>query len=134
MSPVLALIVHPLVQHVHDLVEVVGARALLLFEFGSARRQGLPVECHLSNLAHLRPSGPPWIITGSWRAQSALVKATKDRQSPLTISNLDLDARIALGDILNTPYNLRHNGRGWCDQGRELGTTVDVAISTIGNS
>lgn len=77
VSPVLALIVQALVEHIHNLVEVTGV-----------------VECQGSDFCHVCARRAPRVIRGS-------------------ISHLDLDTAITLGDVLDAPDDFRHldNGR-----------------------
>ena len=72
VAPVLPFVVHALVKHIHDLIKVIGTASILVdvSAFGS-KRLGLPIERHLSNLAHLCACRSPWIITGSYTEMSA---------------------------------------------------------------
>ncbi len=88
----------------------------------------LRVVRELSDLAHLRPRRAPWVITGRCFVADNHPSATtppitdhtsgpetrwlKSKQAGLhTFAHLDLDAGVALGDILDAPDTLRHLGR-----------------------
>jgi len=62
----------------------------------------LKVICAISAMSE--PTGPHGSLLVAVTVNSSLVYALQ----LLTIADLDLDCRIALGDILDTPYNLRH--------------------------
>jgi hypothetical protein len=68
MTPVLALVIQSLVQHIHDLVEVgrAGAAVSAASEFG---RRILLVEGDLSDLGHVGAHGTPWIVAGRYNHQ-----------------------------------------------------------------
>lgn len=80
MSPVLALVVQALVQHVHNLIELVRSAAQSLLDLAQLRgkRSCVRVEGHLCDLAHLCPGWTPWVITGRY-GESAHVQRADPR-------------------------------------------------------
>lgn len=67
----------------------------------------MPIESQLGDLAHLSAGWSPWIVTCRWKGTSNITPKSSGTQG-LTIADLDLDAGIALGDVLDTPNDLRH--------------------------
>lgn len=138
VSPVLALVVEALVEHVHNLVELgraVGARGRKCQcppnPCGGAtttpreirRLSNLRIIRQLSDLAHLRSRWAPWVIARrcipqSSASSSLACRTTQNGRRPVhchlsgrpTFANLDLDTGVALGDILDAANNLGHLG------------------------
>lgn len=94
VSPVLPFVIQPLVQHVHDLVEI-----------------GAAVVCDARNVCHICARRAPWVIGGGFAASLAAVPChTVLASRKHTISHLDLDRGVALGHVLDAAQHSRHDG------------------------
>ena len=83
--------------------------------------RNIRVVGQLGDFAHLSPRWAPWVVTRRCEATSA-VRFQSQRTTSLrdlarqTFADLDLDAGIALGHILDASHYLRH--LGGCVRGR----------------
>jgi phage-related minor tail protein len=115
VSPVLALVVQALVEHIHYLVEVAGAAQARVSTFNPALSSS---TTHLLNVkaaisAMSVPVGPQGSLEVATNHMSALLSQVAINCSSLTISHLDLHTTITLCDILDAPDDFGHldNGR-----------------------
>jgi hypothetical protein len=65
MSPILALVVETLVEHIHDLVEIAWTKRIVS-RATAAGSEVLLVECEGGDFSHICARRAPWVVGGSW--------------------------------------------------------------------